>query len=132
MASTATITILATGEKIKVHASKDHPSCSYGQAVWCDDNENPIVQVGLEHLVPEISIEFDEPYKSRRWFGDTIAELRKQQGIAIRDMADRAGVSKATIVNIEHARFAVNIDVATKILTVLGAKLDIKKLENLK
>lgn len=132
MAVTATITILATGEKIKVHASKDHPSCSYGQAVWCDHNENPIVQVGLEGLVPEISIEFDEPYKSRRWFGDTIAGLRKQQGIAIRDMAERAGVSKATIVNLEHARFAVNIDVATKILTVLGAKLDIKKLENLK
>ena len=132
MAVTATITILATGDKIKVHWSTTHPSCSYGKAVWCDDNESPIVQAGLEHMVPEISIEFDEPYKSRRWFGDTIAELRKQQGIAIRDLADRAGVSKATIVNLEHARFAVNIDVATKILTVLGAKLDIKKLENLK
>lgn len=132
MAVTATITILATGEKIKVHWSTTHPSCSYGKAVWCDDNENPIVQAGLEHLVPEISIEFDEPYKSRRWFGDTIADLRKQRGISIRDLADRTGVNKATIVNLEHARFAVNIDIATKILHALGARLDIKKLKNLK
>ena len=62
---------------------------------------------------------------TRSLLGTTCRFLRQQRGISIRDLADRAGVSKATVVNVEAGRFAPNIDVAGKLLSALGATLRI-------
>lgn len=40
------------GTETLVHSTTDHPSCSYGKAVWVDTNGNAYMQVGMEHLVP--------------------------------------------------------------------------------
>lgn len=58
---------LATGETVEVHSTTAHPSCSYGKAVWVDDENTDYMQVGLEKLVPLYEIEIiDETDESDR------------------------------------------------------------------
>lgn len=39
---------MLSGDRIKVHDTTDHPTSSYGQAVWVDDKGNSYCQVGYE------------------------------------------------------------------------------------
>lgn len=60
---------------------------------------------------------------SRSLLGVTCKNLRIARGITIRQLAELAGVNKATIVNIEAGKFSPTIDVAGKVITALGAEL---------
>ena len=62
---------------------------------------------------------------TRSLLGTTCRYLRQARGYSIRDLAERAAVNKATIVNIEGGRFAPSIDVAGRVLAALGATLRI-------
>lgn len=46
----AILTNLLTGEKIKVHATTDHPDSSYNQPVWVDKDNNCYGQVDMPIL----------------------------------------------------------------------------------
>ena len=122
---TATLINNRTGEEIKVHSTTDHPSSSYGKAVWVDSDNRAYLQVGLEHLNPLYDIVLDEPYATRVRIGNIIAELRRDKGYSVRQLAELAGVSKSTVVNIEAGRFSPTIDVVNKLITPLGAKISI-------
>lgn len=43
----AILTDIVTGRKVRVHATRTHYTCSYGQAVWVDDDDNAYCQVGI-------------------------------------------------------------------------------------
>lgn len=120
---TATLIIKTTGEEIKVHSTTEHPASSYGKAVWVDDEGNAYAQVGMEYHNPLYGIILDEPYRSRVRIGNEIAQHRRIKGYSVRQLAELAGVSKSTVVNIEAGRFSPTIDVANKLLKALGAQI---------
>lgn len=43
----ATLINNITGERVEVHATTEHPTSSYGQPVWVDDNNNAYCHAGL-------------------------------------------------------------------------------------
>lgn len=45
MARTATLRNRLTGAEVKVHATTKHPDCSYGHAVWVDNDDNAYCEV---------------------------------------------------------------------------------------
>lgn len=118
---TATLINHNTGEEIKVHATTEHPTSSYGKAVWVDEQGRAYLQVGSTH--PLYDIVLDEPYRTRVRIGNEIAQHRRAKGYTVRQLAELAGVSKSTVVNIEAGRFSPTIDVANKLLNALGAKI---------
>lgn len=118
---TATLINRNTGEEIKVHATTEHPTSSYGKAVWVDEQGRAYLQVGSTH--PLFDIVLDEPYRTRVRIGNELAQHRRAKGYTVRQLAELAGVSKSTVVNIEAGRFSPTIDVANKLLTALGAQI---------
>lgn len=118
---TGKLIIKTTGEEIKVHSTTEHPSSSYGKAVWVDEQNNAYLQVGS--TTPLYDIVLDEPYRTRVRIGNEIAQHRRDKGYSVRQLAELAGVSKSTVVNIEAGRFSPTIDVANKLLNALGAQI---------
>lgn len=118
---TGTLINRNTGEEVKVHSTTEHPSSSYGKAVWVDDKNRAYLQVGA--INPLYDIVLDEPYRTRVRIGNEIAQHRRGKGYTVRQLAELAGVSKSTVVNIEAGRFSPTIDVANKLLNALGAKI---------
>lgn len=45
--------IYPDGKQISVHTTSHHWAASYGRAVWVDDDNNPIAQVGFETLTAD-------------------------------------------------------------------------------
>ena len=72
---TATLIIKTTGEEIKVHSTTEHPTSSYGKAVWVDEQNNAYLQVGSTN--PLYDIVLDEPYATRLRIGNEIAQYRR-------------------------------------------------------
>lgn len=63
----------------------------------------------------------------RAALGETLRRLRIERSISIRGLADMAGLSPATIVNIEKGSFSPRIDVVNAILSALNCKLTIEE-----
>lgn len=53
---TATLVSRINGERVRVHATTDHPSSSYGIAVWVDDEGTAYCQCGFETWYDVIDI----------------------------------------------------------------------------
>lgn len=53
---TAMLTETATGRKIRVHATTEHPDFHYGHAVWVDDDGVAYFEVGAKFHDPNYSI----------------------------------------------------------------------------
>lgn len=86
-----------------------------------DEQGRAYLQVGSTH--PLYDIVLDEPYRTRVRIGNEIAQHRRAKGYTVRQLAELAGVSKSTVVNIEAGRFSPTIDVTNKLLNALGAKI---------
>jgi len=63
--------------------------------------------------------------KDREQLGSRLREIRIQKGISIRGLAEQAGLTPATIQNIEAGRFSARIDVVLAILEPMNASLKI-------
>ena len=121
----ATLTNVLTKEKIRVHDTTDHPDCSYGKAVWVDDDNNAYTQVGMEKFNPLYTIKLDEPWNTRMRIGEKITALRKERGLSIRQLAEKSGVNISAISAIENGKASTGIDVLQKLASALGADLSI-------
>lgn len=122
---TGTIIIKKTGEEIKVHATTNHPSSSYGKAVWVDDNDIAYMQVGLEQYNPLYSLVLDEPFRTRRRIGEKIATLRKGKGLTVRQLAEKTGLNQSNISSIENGKYSAGLDVLNKIAQALDTTIDL-------
>lgn len=69
--------------------------------------------------------ELVEELNDRQLFGQKMARLRRQQGYSTRELAELTGYTPTTINNIECGRFSPRFEIVEKILSVLGAHLEI-------
>lgn len=56
--------------------------------------------------------------------GMRISELRRLNGLTVRELADKCGVTYQNINKIENGRYSVGIDVLSKIANGHGCKVD--------
>lgn len=69
--------------------------------------------------------ELVEELNDRQLFGQRMARLRRSKLFSIRELAERSGCAPNTIVNIEQGKFSPRVEIVEKILSVLGAHLEI-------
>lgn len=113
------------GEIIAVTSTTTHPDCSYGQAVWVDDDNNAYFVVGMPSPIYDI-VEMD--ISEREELGAYIRMMRVSQGITVRGMAEMCGVQPSTVQNVEKGSFSPRLDIIKKMLDALGAKMKISTL----
>lgn len=65
-----------------------------------------------------------EHESERKRIGERILELRKDEGLSIRQFAELAGINYANICKIEKGRYNVGIDILSKISQVFNRKID--------
>lgn len=64
---------------------------------------------------------------NRERIGLQIAELRNNEGLSIRQLAELSGVSAQNITKIEHGRYNVSIDILSKLCEALRAEIKIEE-----
>lgn len=121
----ATIINKLTGERIEVRSTTRHPSCSYGQAVWVDRDNNAYLQVNCPADNPLYSVELSDRDRQRYELGQRLAAIRCSKGITVRSLAEQAGITAANLSNIEQGNYSAGVDIIQRICNALGAKLTI-------
>lgn len=69
--------------------------------------------------------ELVEELNDRQLFGQKMARLRNLRGYSIRELAELSGFATNTILSIEKGKFSPRFEIVEKILSVLGAHLEI-------
>lgn len=64
-------------------------------------------------------------YINRNRIGQLIADARRRQGLSIRELAERSGVSYQNITKIENGKYNVSIDILGKLCKALDLKIDL-------
>lgn len=121
----ATLINNATGERIEVRSTTNHPSSSYGEPVWVDKNNIAYLQVDLEALNPIYSIEIDLIALRRYKLGQQISAIRRERGLSVRKLAQLANITPSSLSSIEHGNYSTGVDVLHRICDALKASLDI-------
>lgn len=62
--------------------------------------------------------------KERERIGNRIRELRKEQDMDAKTLAQKVGIDAGNLSRIEQGRFSVGIDILNKIASVLNMKID--------
>ncbi|MBQ5722949.1 MAG: helix-turn-helix transcriptional regulator, partial [Muribaculaceae bacterium] len=69
--------------------------------------------------------ELVEELNDRQLFGVKMSRLRKSKLLSIRELAERTDLATNTILNIEKGKFSPRLEIVERILSVLGAHLEI-------
>lgn len=64
-------------------------------------------------------------YINRKRIGQLIADARRKQGLTLRELAEKSGVSYQNITKIENGRYNVSIDILGKLCRALDLKIDL-------
>lgn len=64
-------------------------------------------------------------YINRKRIGQLIADARRKQGLTLRELAERSGVSYQNITKIENGKYNVSIDILGKLCRALDLKIDL-------
>jgi len=62
----------------------------------------------------------------RERIGEKIKELRTKKGLTVRELSDICGVGYQNITKIENSKYNVSIDILSKVLSSLDARLEIR------
>ncbi|QUJ70485.1 helix-turn-helix transcriptional regulator (plasmid) [Photobacterium sp. GJ3] len=62
---------------------------------------------------------------SRAEIGNTIAKTRKASGATQKQMAERTGINKTTLSEIENGRFTGSLDIFERYLDAVGLQLEV-------
>lgn len=62
--------------------------------------------------------------------GRKLAEIRKQQGLTLQELADAVGVHRQRIFDVEHGENNTQVDKLDQMLDALGYELTIQKQKN--
>ena len=110
------------GNIVSVTSTTEHPDSSYGQAVWVDDNNNSYCVVGMEAPMYEV---VKATIEDRETLGQMLRTMRVAKGVSIRDLAERSGLNKNTIVNVEGGKFTPRLDIIIAMTKALGVNINI-------
>lgn len=66
----------------------------------------------------------DEEINIRTRIGDRVKQLRLDNKLSIRDLADQSGLNKSTIVNMEAGKFDARLDTLEKLEKVFNKRFD--------
>lgn len=69
---------------------------------------------------------------TREELGKALAQLRKEQGITIREMAERCVTSTRAVQAVEKGWYNVGIDTYLALAKELGAEMQIKAIQRIK
>lgn len=64
-------------------------------------------------------------YINRKRIGQLIANARRKQGLTLRELAEKSGVSYQNITKIENGKYNVSIDILGKLCRALDLKIDL-------
>ena len=64
-------------------------------------------------------------YINRKRIGQLIADARRKQGLTLRELAEKSGVSYQNITKIENGKYNVSIDILGKLCRALDLKIDL-------
>lgn len=68
----------------------------------------------------------NSPTLDREEVGRQLADLRRAKGLTIRQLADIAGINKATVVNLEAGKFDPRLSTLNDYLRPLGGRVAIE------
>lgn len=109
-----------TGDVVLVKSTTNHPSSSYGKAVWVDRDNQAICQVGLEEMAGYTLID------DRMALGVQLKAIRVSKQISKYEMSKGGMISRTTIDAIEAGSMAYAIDSLLFYCSYVGIKtLDI-------
>ena len=119
---------IVSGEEVEVSATCEHPASSYGHPVWVDANNQAYCEVGKEEPFYKVLNRMPARYS----IGRQLAEIRKERGLTVRQLAELCGIGYASISRLENGNYNASIDILTKICEALDADIqviarDIKK-----
>ena len=83
-------------------------------AVYCTFCHRTDKMCSMSHIVDTIEI------------GKTIAQKRRELRLTQQELADRAGVSRRTLIELEHGRNDISLRRMLRILLSLGLQLDVR------
>ncbi|MGR4859544.1 helix-turn-helix domain-containing protein [Bacteroides pyogenes] len=63
--------------------------------------------------------------------GKMIADIRTEQGLTVRELADLAGVASPNICKIENGKYSPGVDVLSRILSAMSHRLTIENLPDI-
>lgn len=63
-------------------------------------------------------------HKDRARIGERIRQIRVDRGLEAKDLAKLAGIDASNLCRIENGRYSVGLDILSKIVAVLGKKID--------
>ena len=110
-----------TGETIHVTSTSQHPDCNYGQSVWVDKDNQAYMVVGMANPFYEIhAIEQENDYEK---LGRALDRARRAKGIAVKELAERVGVSEPTIANLLKGRGNVSVITLINVANLLDLRL---------
>lgn len=66
----------------------------------------------------------DEEINIRTRIGNRVKELRLENKLSQRDLANKSGLNKSTIVNMEAGRFDARLDTLEKLEKIFNKKID--------
>ena len=58
------------------------------------------------------------------WIGLRILDIRRQRKISLKELADRTGITKGHLSNIEHNQKHVSLEALTDVVSVLDVSMD--------
>ena len=117
-----------TGEVIDVTSTREHPECSYNEAIWADENGTPYCKIGFRNeYYEELQVGIDT--ENLADLGEYLRNLRVSAGISVRQMADLATLSPATVVNMEKGSFIPRLDVLSRYLNAAGSSISITRIK---
>lgn len=68
----------------------------------------------------------DQKQENRLRIGSQVADIRKEKGLTIRQLAEQCGVSYQNITKIENGKYNVSIDILYKVCKALEVELKIE------
>jgi len=111
----------STGKTIRVTSTSQHPECHYGQSVWVDQDNQAYMVVGMANPFYEVhAVEQENEYTK---IGMTLDRARRAKGIAVKELAERVGVSEPTIANLLKGRGNVAVTTLISVANVLDLRL---------
>ena len=119
--------ISVTWEVCKFNETQQFDTSGFDLQKWGIESANIIATIirRMTDWLADNYRELVEPLNDRQLFGQKMARLRKNKLLSIRELAELSGFATNTILSIEKGKFSPRFEIVEKILSVLGAHLEI-------